>query len=482
MIARSNLDGLRHYVSPAALEITGYKPEELMGTSCSEFCRPDDLSALTSKVETLVRGDLDHATLSYRLRRKDGTWTPVEAKVRLVRAADGAPEALVSVTRDISERQQLEAQLRQAQKMEAMGALTGGVAHDFNNLLTVILGNAELLADDLEDATLQSLARMIQNAAETGADLTQRLLAFARRQSLELEAVRVEEVLGGMTGLLRRTIGEHIELRTAFSASSATLVDKSLLESAILNLVVNAKDAMPQGGTLTIATGEGIAGPRDGNLPAGPPVVFITIADTGTGMPPEVIDRVFEPFFTTKEVGKGTGLGLSMIYGFAQQSGGHVRIESQVGEGTAVTILLRAVTGNLAHAGEAAAPAPIRRGQGRVLLVEDEPSVRVFMRTQLESLGYDVTDVGDGPSALELLRMGASFDLLLSDVVLPKGMSGVEIARETQTLHPSIRVLLTSGYSEEVFKDHGRPKGDIPLLRKPFRRRELAEAIRQALG
>ena len=292
--------------------------------------------------------------------------------------------------------------------------------------------------------------------------------------------MKVDEVLGGMIGLLRRTIGEHIELRTEFRGAGTTLVDKSLLESALLNLVVNAKDAMPQEGTLTIATGEGVAGPRDGNLPAGQPVVFITIADTGTGMPPEVIERVFEPFFTTKEIGKGTGLGLSMVYGFAQQSGGHVRIASEPGRGTVVTILLRAVA-DVPQAQSRPEPAPVRRGHGRVLLVEDAPSVRVFIRTQLQGLGYEVTDVGDGPSALQLLRMGAPFDLLLTDVVLPKGMSGVEIAREAQALIPSLKVLLTSGYSEEVFQTHGRPKGDTPLLRKPFRRRELSEAVRQAL-
>jgi PAS domain S-box-containing protein len=481
MIARANLEGVCHYVSPGAYEITGYGPEELVGTSSLEFSHPDDAAMIASKFATLARGDLDHATLSYRLRRKNGTWAPVEAKVRLARSATGEPEALVSVTRDISDRQQLEAQLRQAQKMEAMGALTGGVAHDFNNLLTVILGNSEILAEDVEDPAQRSLARVIQNAAETGADLTQRLLAFARRQSLELEPVKVDEVLGGMIGLLRRTIGEHIELRTEFRGAGTTLVDKSLLESALLNLVVNAKDAMPQEGTLTIATGEGVAGPRDGNLPASQPVVFITIADTGTGMPPEVIERVFEPFFTTKEIGKGTGLGLSMVYGFAQQSGGHVRIDSKPGQGTVVTILLRAVAAAPARTGSAPVPEPVRRGQGRVLLVEDAPSVRVFIRTQLQGLGYEVTDVGDGPSALQLLRMGAPFDLLLTDVVLPKGMSGVEIAREAQALIPSLKVLRTSGYSEEVFQTHGRPKGDTPLLRKPFRRRELSEAVRQAL-
>jgi CheY-like chemotaxis protein len=357
------------------------------------------------------------------------------------------------------------------------------VAHDFNNLLTVILGNAELLCEHPADPALaRTLAGMIVEAAEKGAELTRHLLAFGRRQSLTPVRLHLDGVVTGMLPLLRRTLGEHIELRTALAQSrKGALVDRTLLESALLNLAVNAKDAMPQGGTLTITTGETVAGPGAGGLPEGQGVVGVTVSDTGCGMSPEVLERVFEPFFTTKEVGKGSGLGLSMVYGFAQQSGGHVAIESQEGRGTAVTILLPAVAGE----GELAAAGggePVRAaGRERVLLVEDEPQVLQFVSAQLVSLGYAVTAVSTGPDALELLQGGRRFDLLFSDVVLPRGMSGVELVRRARAVCPDLRVLLTSGYAEEAFEHHGRPDPATPILRKPYRRRELERTVRAVL-
>jgi CheY-like chemotaxis protein len=237
---------------------------------------------------------------------------------------------------------------------------------------------------------------------------------------------------------------------------------------------------MPHGGTLTIQTGERSAGPNDGAIPVGQPVVFLTVADTGTGMPPEVLSRVFEPFFTTKEAGRGTGLGLSMVYGFAQQSGGHVSISSKPGQGTCVTIVLRAV-GRAAHSLEPKAePAPLP-GQERVLVVEDEPSVRQFLSSQLKSLGYRVATAGAGPEALRLLRTDCDFDLLLTDVVLPEGMSGIELTKRARTIYPDLRVLLTSGYSGDVFKQHDNADRELPLLNKPYRRKELADMVRRVL-
>ncbi len=381
-------------------------------------------------------------------------------------------------------RAHLEAQLQQAQKMEAIGQLTGGIAHDFNNLLTVILGNAELIAEGtLDAAKAQILARMILEASERGADLTQKLLAFGRRQSLRPERLNVSDAVSGMIPLLRRAIGEHIDLRTNFAGQSSTaLVDRSLLESAVLNLAVNARDAMPQGGSLTISTGERIAREGEGALRPGERAVFVRVTDTGTGISPDVLPRVFDPFFTTKEVGKGSGLGLAMVYGFAHQSGGHVDIDSQVGDGTSITILLPSAPHELAapFAEPIPVPSPVR-GEGQILLVEDEADVLTFVASQLHELGYDVTTASTGAEALMIMDQGANYDLLLTDVVLPGGISGVELARRARLVNPELKVLLTSGYSEDVFRQHGSA-GDLPLLCKPYRRAELAEAVKATLN
>jgi CheY-like chemotaxis protein len=286
-----------------------------------------------------------------------------------------------------------------------------------------------------------------------------------------------------MEPLLRRAIGETIDLRVILPAEQPWVwADRSSLESAILNLAVNARDAMPLGGTLTITAGERIAKHGEGAIEAGKRTVFVTVSDTGMGMSPEIRERVFEPFFTTKEVGKGTGLGLSMVYGFTQQSGGSVGIESEVGTGTSVTILLPALTNITSEAGgEELVLSPAPSGREKVLVVEDEPQVLTFVSAQLESLGYDVTAVSSGPQALRELEVCRNFDLLFTDVVLPHGMSGVELARHVQAMGLGTRVLLTSGYAEEVFAQHGNPPADVLLLRKPYRRKELAEMLRSAL-
>jgi CheY-like chemotaxis protein len=286
-----------------------------------------------------------------------------------------------------------------------------------------------------------------------------------------------------MGPLLRRTISANVEIVTDLQeAEFAALTDRTLLESAILNLVVNARDAMPQGGTLTVRTGERVATLSDGSIPAGQPVVFVAISDTGCGMSPEVLARAFEPFYTTKAVGKGSGLGLAMVHGFAEQAGGHVSIQSAVDQGTTVTILLPAID-------RLSLQSPVERevtgaphGGERVLVVEDQPQVRHFVCTQLTHLGYKIEAVGAGPDALDVLREDHSFDLLFTDVVMPKGMSGVELAKYAREIKPDLRVLLTSGYPEEVFQEQGTLTTDMPLLKKPYKRKDLAEAIRRVLG
>jgi CheY-like chemotaxis protein len=325
------------------------------------------------------------------------------------------------------------------------------------------------------------MAQMILQSAERGADLTRHLLAFGRRQSLNPAPVRLDAIVREMWPLLQRATGEHIELQTELSPSVlSALADRALLENALLNLVVNARDAMPQGGTLMIKTGVGLAGAGAGQLPVGQEVVFVTVADTGIGMSPDVLERAFEPFFTTKEVGQGSGLGLAMVYGFAEQSGGRVVIESTEGEGTAVTILLRAVASE-AEQSAIGMSIGIERGFERVLVVEDDPSVRAFVCSQVASLEYQVEAAASGPEALKLLEEGKDVHLLLTDVVLPQGMSGVELAQRARAKSAALKVLLTSGYSEEVFQHHGKPDESMLLLRKPYKLKELATTLRKAL-
>jgi PAS domain S-box-containing protein len=481
MIVLTGPDRVRTYVSPTCWDLLGYEPEELIGRTAEGIIHPDDANRVEAEFKRLLAsGDKTPTTSVHRLRHKDGHWVHIEARRRPLTDDDGKLIGVISVARDISERMELEERLRRAQRMEAVGQLTGGISHDFNNLLTVILGNAEILAEDMHDPQFQPLAEMIREAAEKGASLTQHLLAFSRRQTLKPTRVSLREVVHGMEPLLRRTIDATVDLTTEFSDGDATaLADKTLLESALLNLVVNARDAMPQGGTLTIKTGRRMAGANEGNLNVGQPVVFVSVTDTGTGMPPEVLARAFEPFFTTKEVGKGSGLGLSMVYGFTQQSGAYLNIDSKEGSGTSVTIVLQQVSPE-PTVSEGKAPV-VEAGRERVLVVEDESAVLLFVTGQLRSLGYAVEAVSAGEDAIKLLERNSRFDLLFTDVMLPKGMSGVELARRARAIRPELKVLLTSGYPEEIFTQHGRPDEGIPLLRKPYRRKELAEMIRKCL-
>jgi PAS domain S-box-containing protein len=485
VIFRTGLDGRRLYLSPSVRDVYGYEADELVGTAASDLIHPDDVSKMRTDLEGTIAGKSGHETTVYRIRHKAGRWVWLEARRRLVRDQHGAPVEVVGIVRDITARLRLEEQLRQAQKMEAVGQLTGGVAHDFNNLLTVVIGNAELLADELHEPQHKELAVMALEAAERGAHLTRQLLSFARRQSLKLEALRLDQVVEGMLPLLKRTLGETIEIATRTAERhSNILADRGLLESALLNLALNARDAMEHGGTLTLKTGERVATEDDGSITPGQPVAYVTLSDTGAGMPPEVLARAFEPFFTTKDVGKGSGLGLPMVHGFAEQSGGHVSIESLVGEGTAVTVVLPVVASDTTGAetdGGTTRREPIAAKRS-VLLVEDEPQVLQFVTQQLISLGYEVTAVPNARDALRLLQQGRCFDLLFTDIVLPQGMSGVELAREASTTCPELKILLTSGYPQDAFDRYGRPPEGVPLLRKPYRRKDLFEALERALG
>jgi PAS domain S-box-containing protein len=395
-------------------------------------------------------------------------------------------EGLAIYFRDVTRERSLEEQIQRSQRLEVVGQLTGGVAHDFNNLLTVILGNAELLGEKLgPDTPLGTLAGMISQAAQRGARLTSALLAFARRQALDPVAVDVNELLQGMHEMLRRTLGGNIQIvfRLAPRLPPA-LVDQAQLESAVLNLCLNARDAMEDGGQLTIETelrelDESYVDVRLGINPGS--YVQVAVSDSGCGIPAEHLPRLFEPFFTTKEQGKGTGLGLPMVYGFARQSGGQVNVYSEVGEGTTVRLYLPMAEEDVAGPRSEPATEAYQRGSERILLVEDDAMVRSYAEDLLAGLGYAVTSAANGPEALAILQQRADFDLLFTDIVMPGGMNGRQLAEQAVRLHPALKVLYTSGYTENAIIHRGRLDPGVDLVSKPYRRRELAARIRAVL-
>ena len=394
----------------------------------------------------------------------------------------------ISLTLEVTERKVIEEQLQQAQKMEAVGQLTGGVAHDFNNMLTVIMGNAEILLEQIgEDDAARQAADTIMRAAEGSADLTSRLLAFARRTPLRPVRLDVLRFVVRIEGLLRRTLGEDVDIQMIPEPGLwEVMIDPSQLEQAILNLSVNARDAMPSGGKLTIdvenVTLDETYAAANQDARAGE-FVAVSISDTGIGMSQETVQHAFEPFFTSKETGKGTGLGLSMVYGFVRQSGGHVKIYSEVRRGTTVRMYLPRATEDAEYAAERSGEdgtIPLARKE-HVLVVEDDELVRQHVEAQLTSLGYRIASVSDGPSAIGVLSGSTRVDLLFTDVVMPGGLSGREVAEEAKRLRPSIKVLYTSGYTKNAIMHGGRLDADARLLSKPYRLRELAEKIREAL-
>jgi len=468
-------------------DITGYSRNELFNLSFLDITHPDDLDRESEQAHRVLAGEIPTYSMEKRYVRRDGSAVWVNRTISLVRDPAGNPKYFISVIQDITAAKKMETQLRQAQKMEAVGQLTGGVAHDFNNLLTVVMGNLELLREDPHaGARTRDLASRAIAAADRGASLTQRLLAFSRKQVLQPELTDVNKLVENMHDLLRRSLGETIRVETDLSESlPTTMVDRGQLETALLNLAVNARDAMPDGGTLTIETTEccldQIYTAETEDVVPGE-YVLLSVTDTGAGMSPEVRERAFEPFFTTKEVGKGTGLGLSMVYGFVKQSGGHVAISSRPGEGTTVRVYLPSASGAARawHAAHDARPATAPNGEA-VLVVEDDPEVRVLAVTILRDMGYKVLEAGTADAALRLVEDGAPIDLLLSDVVLPGDANGPELAREILRRRPGIKVLFTSGYSDRAASLLPPAQIAAQLLQKPFHKAALAARIREAL-
>ncbi|HLL26464.1 MAG TPA: PAS domain S-box protein [Xanthobacteraceae bacterium] len=468
-------------VSPSSEMILGYRPDEMEGHSAVEFIHPDDLASTRDEMRQARRG---HSTRHFESRyfHKDGhevtlTWTGVWSE----------PEQQhFFIGRDMTDRLKLERELRQTQKMEAIGQLTGGIAHDYNNLLTVILGNAELLTEALRDQPeLHALAQMALDAADRSATLTQRLLAFGRGQALESKATDVNELLVNIVELIGPTLGEHVKVERRLGEGLwHPVVDRGQLETTIVNLAVNARDAMPMGGTLIIETMNAVIdedyvslnpGAKEGEY------VVIAVSDTGSGMTPEVLARVYEPFFTTKGVGKGTGLGLSMIYGFVKQSGGHIAIYSEVNVGTVVRLYFPRADAPVAPSISGAVDeTAVPTGTETILLVEDDPMVRAHAERQIASFGYRVHSAGKGSEAIKLIDDGLKPDLLLTDVIMPGGMNGRELADELRKSQPDLKVLFTSGYTQGALDSAERISGSN-FLSKPFRRAELAAKIRDLL-
>jgi len=478
------LDRRIRYWNRAAETIYGIPREQAIGKRVEDIVAHDDPVAFeAADAEVFEKGEwsgrLQQTAAGGKTVTVDGHWT-------LLRDENGDPAGILKIHTNVSERVDLERRLAQSQKLEAIGQLTGGIAHDFNNLLTVIVGNADTLSEELQQQPdVLPLVDMIRTAGERGAELTRHLLAFARRQALEPRTVHPDELVDGMRNLLRRTLGENVELAVNHAADVALVsVDPAQFESALLNLCINARDAMPGGGKLMIETenvvlDENYAGQRVDVVPGD--YVRISISDTGTGMSAEDAARAFEPFFTTKARGKGTGLGLSMVYGFVKQSGGHVAIYSELGHGTVVTLYLRRARGQDEPVARVE-PGDVAGHGERILLVEDDDLVRKHAVQLLESLGYGVVVASNGPEALEVLRSGVPCDLLFTDVIMPGGMTGPRLAEAAHALRPGLPVLYTSGYTENAIVHHGRVDPGVNLLHKPYRKPELAAKLRLVLG
>jgi PAS domain S-box-containing protein len=477
--------GAIRLISPSFTKVFGFTEPEVLGESIARlFELAEDAQQFLAAAPPPPSAPGKHQAT--RFRRKSGEVFPAATVYSAIVGSSGSKLGRLMLIRDATVEQQQEALLLQAQRMEAVGQLTGGVAHDFNNLLTVILGNIELLEPRLVDELPRSLAAEAREAAEMGARLTDRLLTFARRQRLETQSINLNEFVLGLTELLRRTIGTPIDLSTALATELwPTVADPGQVESAVVNLVINARDAMPSGGRLVIETfnatldaGEVAHVP---GMDAGDYVV-LSVADTGHGMAPQVRARAFEPFFTTKPAGKGSGLGLATIYGFARQSGGNVTIYSELGQGTTVNLYLPRAGQGTAEAASSAAP-EVHAGRGEtVLVVEDDDRVRRLAARRLNDLGYHVLEASHGAEALAVLAATPNVEILFSDLVMPGGMSGFDLARQVRERYRHVRIILTSGFSAELMNQADLASLDLQVLRKPYRQAELARMFRAALA
>ncbi|HXW30388.1 MAG TPA: ATP-binding protein [Xanthobacteraceae bacterium] len=473
------------FINPGYTRLTGYSREEIIGHPCRLLTGQDVNHEDVKRAKIAIAEDRP-MTMTINKHRKDGSAFWSEIQLSSIRNDAGSVQFFISVQSDVTARIDAEEKLRQTMKMDALGQLTGGVAHDFNNILTVITGTIEILADGVGDRPkLSAIAKMISEAADRGSELTRRLLAFARKQPLQPRETDINGLILDTVKLLQSSLGAHIEIESKLAPDAWTaLVDPSQLATALVNLALNARDAMPAGGKLTLQSGnvgldDTFVGEQGEFSSTGQ--VMIAVTDTGSGIPLAIRDKVLEPFFTTKEERKGTGLGLSMVYGFVKQSGGHLKIYSKEGEGTSIKLYLpradrRASSTDLAPA------APMDAGQETILVVEDDPMVRNYVIAQLRGFGYTTIAAENAAEALAVVHHGANFDLLFTDIIMPGGSDGSELAKEVRRLRPAVKVLFTSGYTDNAMVRQGRLEPGVLLLQKPYRRVDLSRMIRTALG
>jgi PAS domain S-box-containing protein len=490
MLARADYGGDMSAVNPAWTQVLGWSEHELLTNPYADIINAEDVPATVAALEEMGRTGRP-TRFQNRILAKDGVWKPIDWTV--------APEPdglnFIAVGRDLTsdkarEAELVEAQdaLRQAQKMEAVGQLTGGIAHDFNNLLAGIAGSLELLEKRLGEGRLSGVDRYIdvaQSSTRRAAALTQRLLAFSRRQTLDPKPTDVNRLVAGMEDLIRRSVGPEVEVEVVGAGGLwLTKVDPSQLENALLNLTINARDAMPHGGRITIETANKWLDHRaasDRDLPPGQ-YVSLCVTDTGTGMTPEVIDRAFDPFFTTKPLGQGTGLGLSMIHGFARQSGGQVRIYSEIGEGTTMCLYFPRFVGELETVDLSQASDSPGEGHGEtVLVIDDEEPIRMLVTDVLEEAGYRVLSAPDGPAGLKVLQSDARVDLLITDVGLPGGVNGRQVADAARTTRPGLKVLFITGYAENAVVGNGHLDAGMQVITKPFAMSVLGARVREII-
>ncbi len=478
--------------NPALTKLFGYQTEEVIGHTLRK-CFADDQDYEHARLgfdfteDGSVAGEASADPVAVALRRKAGDAFPGQLVRSVIKDEAGQVVGILLLIRDVSAEVEREEALRHTQRMEAIGQLTGGIAHDFNNLLTVISGNHELLEMRLKEQKNRDLLRRADEAAQMGARLTNRLLAFARRGRLDPAIVQLNDLVVATLELLPRALGGSIVVLSRLAPDLwQTKADASEVENAILNLAINARDAMPANGALTIETANSttVDRTRDSKLAdLTGDFVRLSVIDNGVGMSPQVLSRVFEPFFTTKETGRGTGLGLSTLYGFAQQSGGHVTIQSVLGKGTTVNLYLpRYINETAQPAGQIKQGRGIDETESTILVVEDNLEVQTLAVERLRALGYRVVCASYGRDAIEIIRSGEQVDLVFSDIVMPGGVSGFDLAEWVSKHNETIPIVLTTGYTDQLQARAGEAGSRYPILRKPYSREELANEIAKALG
>lgn len=486
MIAVVTVDGRRLYNSPSYQRVLGYSPEELERASAYEQIHPEDLAAVKASAQE-ARATGVGRCLEYRVRHKNGEWRVLESTASAVRGAGGEVEKLIIVNRDVTARRELQQQLILSQRLEAVGKLSGGIAHDFNNLLGVIIGYAEVLQQTVRpEDPLREPVDEIRKAGQRAATLTQQLLAFSRKQVLEPKILDLNAIVLDMEKMLRRLIGEDVSLKFDVRPEVGNVkADRGQLEQVVLNLAVNARDAMPRGGELRIETADGELTEKDVRryryvVPGR--YVILTVSDNGFGMDAETQSHIFEPFFTTKEKGKGTGLGLATVYGIVKQSGGYIWLDSVPGKGTTFRIFLPLAAGVADEVGSAGLSVRHPEGARTILLVEDEHSLRKLTRTMLDKAGYSVLEAADASEAVGIASDASlSIDLLLTDVIMP-GMSGGDLAKQLSPQRPQMHILFMSGYTDGAIEAQGNLRPGLVVLRKPFARETLLRAVEDALS